>query len=777
VNQQFSHVNKQPEDELLNSFDPEKFLGIVKKSWPWITAFFVLSISLAYLYVRYTKPLFESSSIIKLNFESEANTLGLASNLESIKLNELSGEIEILKSKLFLSRVVDVVGFDVSYVYYGTYLTDERYNNNPFVVSYKVKDGKYYDRPFDLEIIDENRFSLGYEEGGVAAKEEFKFGEPINTSGFNFLIEKTGHFTEDASGPYFFTINSKSALISYLENSLDIRPENFNAKTIRISITDFNKFKAHDLVTAIDTIYLGYTKEAKNQVLEQKINFLKGQISSTENNLEGFDNYFESFTIENRTTDLNGDMSRAIKQLNRLDSQRYNLKERIVDLDLVEQQLKSDDQRHINTYITQNLPFIVSSTLEAFQILLNERAIKLKSYNESTFIIQQLDNELDVIRVNLKKIVEEYKADLKASISEVLSRRKTLESSFNALPSMGTEYNKNRRLYSLQENFLLSLRQSKMELEITRAGTVTNYVILAPASLPSTPIKPQKLLIMGIGGSLAFVMSIIFLLVKYLTNNRITSQRELERLTSVSVIGSVPFYKKENLEITKLVITPSSKSALSESLRSIRTNMEFLNHKSEGAQVITITSTISGEGKTFVAVNLGAVVAFSKQKVCIVDLDMRKPKVHLAFAQSAFTEGASTILIGKSKLEDCIHHSRIDNLDYIPAGPNPPNPSELILNPEYQKMIDELKSKYDLVILDTPPVGLVTDAILSMKKSDIQFYVVRANYSKRSFVKSIDKLRGMNQFNQLSVIFNGVNSSAGYGYGYGYGYYEESSKS
>ena len=326
---------------------------------------------------------------------------------------------------------------------------------------------------------------------------------------------------------------------------------------------------------------------------------------------------------------------------------------------------------------------------------------------------------------------------------------------------------------------MLALRKSKMELEITRAGTVTNYVILSPASLPQGPIKPEKLLIYGVALSFSLVFSFVFLLVRYLLNNKITSLRELEKLIQVPILGAVPKYNKEKIPLTKLVIKPSSKSAISESLRTIRTNMEFLNGTKE-SHIITITSTISGEGKTFIAVNMGAIIAFSKQKVCIVDLDMRKPKVHLAFGDEAAVHGVSTLLIGKSSLDECIRHSQIDNLDYIPAGPNPPNPSELILHDEYKTLLKDLRKKYDMVILDTPPVGLVTDAVLSMKNSDIQIYVVRSDYSKRSFTKSIENLNRLNQFPNLTVIFNSLKSSNsgyghGYGYGYGYGYYEDSS--
>jgi capsular exopolysaccharide synthesis family protein len=181
---------------------------------------------------------------------------------------------------------------------------------------------------------------------------------------------------------------------------------------------------------------------------------------------------------------------------------------------------------------------------------------------------------------------------------------------------------------------------------------------------------------------------------------------------------------------------------------------------------------VSGEGKTFIAVNLGAILALSNAKIVIVDLDMRKPKVHLAFNEEKGTAGVSTILIGKHTINESLRKTSVDNLTFITAGPTPPNPSELILSEEFNQFLAQLKEKFDVVILDTPPVGLVTDGILAMKHADLPIYVVRADYSKKSYAKSINSLSVNNKFANLTAILNSVksNKNQGYGYGYGYGY-------
>ncbi|MFQ3576457.1 MAG: CpsD/CapB family tyrosine-protein kinase, partial [Cytophagales bacterium] len=220
----------------------------------------------------------------------------------------------------------------------------------------------------------------------------------------------------------------------------------------------------------------------------------------------------------------------------------------------------------------------------------------------------------------------------------------------------------------------------------------------------------------------------------------------------------------------------------SEALRSIRTSLEFMLPKNNQPKIISITSTISGEGKTFVSVNLSGVIAMSGLKVVIIDLDMRKSKIHYAF-DAENDIGMSNLLIGKAKIDDVIKKSPIENFDFICAGPNPPNPSELLISDTFNEIIEQLKQRYDIIFIDSPPVGLVTDGVIIMQKADMQLYVVRAEYSKKGFEKSINNLIKKSSFKKLGVILNCFDGSANYGYGYrygygyGYGYYSDDEKS
>lgn len=768
----------ESERDLLDSFDVERFWYVLKRSKYWMAAFVIVAVSISYLYVRYTKPLYKAESVIKLDFASEATVLGLSDMMSTQDRNEISGEIELIKSKLFLSKVVEAADIDVSYHVYGRYLTDERYHSSPFVVSYKIINPSFFNRPFDIEFVSDEEFILEYTKGEESFSKTYSFAQEIMTSDFNLLVEKTEQFDSGDDNRYFFVVRSPEQQLALLQSNLEVIPENFNAKTIKVSLTDHNKLKASELVNLIDSLYLDYTKEVKNAALEQKIEFLDQQIEQTEQTLSEFENYFEEFTIENRTTDLGQDLNRTLMILNQLDSQEFFLKRNLQDLNIIQKQAEKNNPLLVGPFLLEKFPSVLSEAVISYTELQQERELKLGSYNESSYIIERLDMQLGKSKEVLDELISTYRESLEESLVQVKRRRTILERNLSQLPSMGTEYGKNRRVYNIQEDFMLQLQTSKMELEITRAGTVTKNIILAPASLPQEPVKPQKLLILIAGFMLGLVISVVFLLIRYLAHNKVAGIKELEKLVKVPILGAVPQDRSHPLSQTALVVEKGAKTSISEALRTIRTNMDFIRAET-GPRVIGITSTVSGEGKTFVAANLGAIMALTGKTVCVVDIDMRKPKVHMAFDSINSEHGVSTILSGRSTLDQSIQSTEIENLSFVAAGITPPNPSELLMQPAFKELLSSLKKKFDTVILDTPPVGLVTDGRLVIKLTDLQLYIIRADYSKRAYARVLNDLKASGQFDNLSVILNSIDSTPGYGYGYGYGhgYYSDENSS
>ncbi len=758
----------------LESLDLEKMKTIFIKSLPVVILILIITISIASIAIRYTKPLYESSSVIQIDVKSEAKVLGFRSFDDDI--NNLAREIEIIKSRLFLNKVAEALNFEISYYQYGDILFEERYNTAPFQVLPVYLSSSLLNQPIDLEILNSQSFELKYSDGQNQVINTFQFNDTISTSAMKMVVSLTNSYDPDIDNRYFFTVNTNESIISYINKNLTVEPLDFKAKTIAVTFKDYHRQKARDIVNAVDTLYLYYTQLEKNKANKQKIDFLNEQLSQTEDKLTELENYFENFTIDNKTTNLDANLSKTIVLLEDLDSQKFVIQRQLKTFNSIYDRIVAEDDFDINPADISFFSNDIRQEIERLDQLFQDKEILLSSYNENTLAYQKKMQEISYLKERVLKYIEASKEKIYQNLDALNKRRQQLESEFVELPSKRTEYSKTQRYYGLYEEFYLTLMKNKAEFELAQAGTVTDYRILSSASSPSQPISPNKLIYNGIGIISGLILSFLFIGIRYLLHNKITNQHELEKNSNAFVLGTVPYYPFTNGDDSRFVVSKYLKSSISEAFRTIRTNLEFLNGHHDKT-IISITSTVSGEGKTFIATNLGGIISLLNNKVILIDLDMRKPRFQEVFNYADSSKGLSTILINKHAIDDCIQKTELENLDFIPAGPIPPNPSELILGGAFTNLIDSLKKSYDVIIIDTPPVGLVTDGIHALKISSIPIYVFRADFSKKAFLKNVDRLVKVNKLKNLSLILNSAKNTSANNYGYGKGYYEETKPS
>jgi tyrosine-protein kinase Etk/Wzc len=756
----------EPSSSPVDQIDFSKLWITIKTNVIWILAIFIIVNAAAYLFIRYTKNLYESESELKLDIKSEASDLGIGQVFEDQSVNVVSGEIEIIQSKLFLSRVLDHSDFDISFYSVGRVLNDELFVQAPAIIAQHNLNHSLNDTPISFEEINNREFRLVTSDGTEATGQ---YGKLTTLRDLDLVIDKNPHYAKGDEIGYFFLLNSRARLLDYLRQNLTAEPLNFNANTIRISFKDNNAAKAQAVLNKIDTIYLQYSNEQKNQANNQKINWLITELGVLEKKMEAHENYFENFTLQNKTSDLDEDLRRTIITMNSLDSQRYNYSHRVQDINRVLDALNRTEPistlnfRHV-------LPSQSAARLAELQQIQLEQSKLSLSHQQSTYAYRQKQRELESIRFSILQELNGLKKDWIAQLNDLDRKKSILEREFAGLPDKTTEFSKNERFYKLYEELYLTLMKSKSEFEIAQAGTIPDFKILSPASFPYAPIAPQKLMVVGVGLVASFAINFFFIVILYLLNNKITNLKDLEKVKGAPLLGAVPLSKKVN---GKLHILDHPKSMVSEAIRTLRTNLDFFQPGAT-SKVIAISSTVSGEGKSFIAMNLGGVMALSKKKVILIDLDMRKIKTDVPFDGSDLTKGVSTILIRRNSWQECVIPTTVENLDYISSGPHPPNPSELLMNGEFSELITDLKKKYDFIILDTPPVGLVTDGIMAMKKADVSVYVFRTNYSKRDFLANLRRIISINKFTNITTVLNAVPTR---GKSYGYGYYEENGSS
>jgi len=383
---------------------------------------------------------------------------------------------------------------------------------------------------------------------------------------------------------------------------------------------------------------------------------------------------------------------------------------------------------------------------------------------QNKVINERISNRITSIKRSLKIIDDRLKND-KAMVQGKINE---IEGKYYGLPEKKMEFDRLKYMEELNNRYFSLFTEKKIEYELSNAGYSSSNRILNEATLPIVALYPKSKFIYFFCCLFGLLIGIGFIVFKYISYNDITTVQDLQSLLpeKANILGSVPIYNKK-LKYSEIVVNESSKSRLAESIRNIRSNMSFINKDSK---VIAVSSSISGEGKTFVILNLAGLIAASGKKTLVIDLDLRKPKIHHGFKASN-DNGMSNYISGLASFEEVIKHSSITNLDFITAGLIPPNPSELIQSENFQAILSSLKEKYDVILIDNPPVGIVSDGIHILAQADIPIYVFKANYSKRVFAERVEELFNVQKLKSLNVILNGVQSHQSiYGYGYQYGY-------
>lgn len=755
-----------------NSFetiDFPKLKAIFQKRILWVILLFLACNLVAYLAIRYTKNVYEAEAEIKLEVKNEANEFGITKLVEDQNLNLISGEIELIQSELFLSQVIDSLKLAVTYYSAGEFLDFELYRASPFSIVPVTVPSQYCNTAHGIVETGPSTFEVTLSDGSST---EGTWGKLVTINGLSFKALKSSTTLFESKNNYTFVLNDKTALRSYFTKRLLVEPKNFNANTIRISFQEFSPDKAMDIVNKIVSLYLSFSNEQKNFANKHKIDWVNAELTLIEEKMQQYEDYFKDFTLRNKTQNLSEDLVRTIEKINALDTSRYLLTTRVKRIREIRKDFTSGKTGvRITLPDRELLPESLVTGLGKYQERLSELSELKLSYKETSFAYRQIQSEIDFIIGNLTAELSELESVTQDQLNKLDNQKQKLEAEFAGMPDKTTEYTKNLRYYKLYEEFYFTLMESRSEFEIAKAGTIPDFKVLSGASLPTRPISPNRLLITAAGFTAGVVAVFFFIGFLYLVDDRITSVHELERIAAVPILGIIPAFRSSKKD--GLPVQSKPHSMVSESIRTLRTNLDFFN-VTQVQKVIAVSSTVSGEGKSFVARNLGAVIAMSGKKVVLVDLDMRKPKDDQEPPFDSKSTGVSNVLISKSSWRDCIHATSVDNFFVIPAGPHPPNPSELLVNGAFETLMKELREAFDFVIIDTPPVGIVTDGIMAMKRSDICIYLFRANYSKKEFLHNLKRINSLHNFSNVTAILNALPPTA---QTYGYGYYHEEKKS
>ncbi len=762
-----------------NEFDLGLFLYIFRRSLIWIFLCILLSLAAAYIYLRYTAPTFESRSILQV---SESNTATKVLQVNQLTEDKnLLADVELLRSKFFIAKALERLPLKVSYFYKGQVLTHEYYTQCFFEVrDLRVLDPQVLDVPVVCEFADDGFVRLTYAVQAQPYSESHPLDQPIRTPHFSctITVSALNAFREtDPEGTVYFKINDPATLVVKYAGQLGVRLVDNNSKIIEIACKDHNPVLARDLAQAMADTYIRYDVERKSESAESILHFIETQKDTVFEKLRDSEFALQRYKQENKVADMEQLTPLYLERTQEYEDKLIQVE---LDLGLLEEIRRSigTDADHEDAY--HLIPLLVGTEMEETIVgmiedlndLLMQREQNMLELTEEAEGTKAIDHQIAIQKRllvdavnNLTKRFAHRKEEYERMLAE-------FDRNFRTLPEKELQYARYERLFNINEKYYTLLLEKDIEYRISRAGFVPDNRILEPAVLPLSPIAPNRNVVLFSYLVTGVIVSLVIVLLRYILHDNVTSLNDIAKLSSASIgiLGMVPKYKKE-IPISQLLVDKNPKSLIAESFRSVRTNLQFVDN-TPGPKVIAITSTISGEGKTFVAINLAGIISFSGKRVIVLDLDMRKPKIHLGFGVEN-VRGMSTLLINKDTLDDCIQASTVKDLHFITAGPIPPNPSELIISPRMKLILDELKTRYDIILIDNPPVGLVTDGIAMIQIADYPIYIFRADYSKKAFIHNVDRLINENKITRMSTILNGVDverNKYGYNYGYGYGY-------
>lgn len=753
------------------SFDIRKIANFLLDCWKSIIFGIVLACLIGFLYVRYTTPEYRSSAKVLVENSNE-NSAFAGSELQGLGLlNEGIGaesEAEILKSRQLLTRVVSVLDLTTIAHVYGGFTKIKKSELDitecPIWISLADTTDEYF-KPIELKVTTSNNidFNVTFDEGG---KMTVKNGDTIKKQGHEFIFEIRNQAELNKSQSYKFTLLSKDQAITDLVTRISINREQAMEGILGISIVGLSIVKNNRIINELIRQQQKSAIDQKNLTANKTNVFLSNRLALIEYKLDSIENIGRRLKSENGIIDITSELPAILTQERELEQELFELSFN----EAISEQMFDffDSEEDLQALIPVSLSFESSSlniAISEYNQLVLERNRLLASSNINNPAVVKRKDDIIRLRGNLKKSIQTYATSVKEQKKLVASKLSSSSIKKSSIPKYELDYRDAMRDQKISESIYLLLLQKKEENEILLASTESNVRVIDYAYAEVLPVSPNKKVVYILAVLLGAIIPVLFFYIKSLLNNKLSSREEIEEL-GLPVIGEVPLSEDDIVEVIK----SDSRNPISESFISIRTNIGFMLNKNT-SNVIMVTSSIAGEGKTYVSINLAKTFTESGKKVVVLGLDLRAPKL-LEHIDTPYTIGVSNYISSDDiTIENIIYRTPlIPNLDCIPCGTIPPNPSELLLRDRFAELMEELRQKYDIIIVDTSPVGLVSDTLSISEYADMLVYVSRIGHVKSDFLTLPKKLYNENKFKSLTVLVNGSKrSNNGYGYGYGYG--------
>ena len=753
--------------------------------WPWFVVSIIICIACAWGYLRLTTPIYNISATVLIKDEKKGGGASMSSDLEKMGLegfisssSNVDNEIEVLRSKSLAREVVNNLGLFVTYMDEDEFPSKELYHTSPVLVSLTHQEADKLPGRMEINMILQPTGVLGVQitVGEKEYRKQFDKLPAVFPTDEGTVAFFANNDTLSAVCPENITkerhitafINRPFSVLKEYVNSLSIAPTSKTTSVVVISLENTNTRRGRDYINKLLEMYNINANNDKNEVAQKTAEFIDERIGIISKELGSTEQDLENFKRSAGITDLNSEAQIALTGNAEYEKKRVENQTQI--------NLVMDLQRYMKGNEYEVLPSNIglqdaasTGAIDRYNQMLVERKRLLRTSTENNPTIINLDTSIRAMRTNVQATLDATLKGLQITKEDLAREASRYSRRINDAPTQERQFVSIARQQEIKSGLYLMLLQKREENAITLAATANNAKIIDEALADDNPISPKKTivylaaLVLGVG----LPVGVIYLI--GLTKFKIEGRADVEKLTSLPVVGDIPLADEKTGSIA---VFENQNNLMSETFRNVRTNLQFMLEN--GKNVILVTSTISGEGKSFISANLAISLSLLGKKVVIVGLDIRKPGLNKVFNIPKKEHGITQYLTNTTaNLMDFVQPSDINkNLFILPGGTVPPNPTELLARGGLEKAIETLKANFDYVILDTAPVGMVTDTLLIGRVADLSVYVCRADYTHKAEFTLINELAENNKLPNLCIAVNGLDlNSRKYGYYYGYGKY------
>jgi capsular exopolysaccharide synthesis family protein len=760
-------------------FNLKKTLLTYTKQWVWFLLSLIICLVFVYINLRYTIPEYQASSTVMLLNDDGENASGkIFKDLSIANVSEgaaIEDEILVFKSRTVLRQVVEQLDLNLQFFTKGLVLESEIYKNAPISINFIASDSivKTTNFNFHIDILSDETFEYRVYEEDIPIK--MAFGENIETPFGGMIITPVKAFQNETNNNLRVTLTDVRSIVEDLRKRISIFPSDKSSKILFIYLQDPIIQKAKDIINTLITEYDTYTVTVKNRMSKGTADFIDSRVELIASDLVNVDDSIVRFKTGNKVTDVASEAGQFMQLSFDNEQQIQGIKTQLRLLNYTKELLggSSDDFQMIPSNLGDAS---ISALSTQYNGLLAQRENYLKSAGEKNSVVVELNQTLNNIRNNLKQNIDATSRTLNIQLMSLENQSQRVSSKIYSVPGQESRLRSIERKQGIKESIYLYLLQKREEAIISQTVTSSNVKIIDDAySLGKVSPNGKMLYIGALFLGLFIPFSIIY--VRDLLDTKIHNKEDLENeVKTITVLGEIPRVKTSE----KSLIERNDRSILSESFRIIRTNLDYVRrgrHVEKYDNVVFVSSTINGEGKSFVAINMALTLATTNKKVLLIGADVRNPKIFSAIKHKVGNvvskKGLTDYLVDTSvSLSDTINAYDINDikLDILLSGKIPPNPAELLMSGRLKELFDSVSEQYDYVIVDTAPAMLVTDTLLISEYAGHTIYLTRAEYTEKRILNFAKELHAAKKLNGMMLLVNDVKQS-NFGYGAKYGYY------